>query len=166
MSMHRLQRRELEAEMPNLAEPTADWIGYAGSVCVLSAFCMRGMVALRATSIAGNMLFIAFALQVGVMPVLVMNALLLPLNCFRLLQCVRARSAAASHSAGKRALAQGPVIASTPHSHNAAASSASSTPSAHTVTGSARSSATLPATKRRAASSREAPRTSATSSFT
>ena len=70
------------------------------------------------------------------------------------------------HTAETRALAHGPVIASTPHSHSAAASSASSTPSAHTVTGKARSSATLPATKRRAASSRAAPRTSATSSLT
>jgi hypothetical protein len=74
---------------------SVDWIGYAGSLCVLSAFCMRQMMALRITSIVGNMVFIAFGSLAGVMPVLVMNGILLVLNSFRLLQDLRARAKSA-----------------------------------------------------------------------
>lgn len=70
-----------------------DWIGYAGSMCVLSAFCMRKMMALRITSIVGNLVFIAFGSLAGVMPVLVMNSVLLLLNSVRLFQDLRARPA-------------------------------------------------------------------------
>ncbi len=72
---------------------SVDWIGYAGSLCVLSAFCMRKMMALRITSIVGNLVFIAFGWLAGVMPVLVMNSVLLLLNSVRLTQELRDRQA-------------------------------------------------------------------------
>jgi hypothetical protein len=66
-----------------------DWIGYLGAGCVLTAFSMQGIVPLRIVAIAGNLCFIAYALAAGVTPVLVMNALLLPLNLMRLAQALR-----------------------------------------------------------------------------
>jgi hypothetical protein len=69
--------------------PSADWIGYLGSACVISAFCMKRMLALRLVSIGGNCVFIAYAGLAGVMPVLLMNLLLLGLNLYRLMQSRR-----------------------------------------------------------------------------
>ena len=66
-------------------------IGYLASLLVLMTFCMSGMVALRALAIASNVAFIVYAALVGISPVLVLHALLLPMNAYRLLQAVRDR---------------------------------------------------------------------------
>ena len=66
-----------------------DWIGYLGSMCVVSAFCMRCMLALRVASIIGNMVFIVYACGAELMPVLLMNSLLLPLNAVRLFEALQ-----------------------------------------------------------------------------
>jgi hypothetical protein len=70
---------------------TPELIGYLASLLVLMTFCMSGMVALRALAIASNVAFIAYAALVGISPVLVLHALLLPMNAYRLLQAVRER---------------------------------------------------------------------------
>ena len=70
---------------------THELIGYLASLLVLMTFCMSGMVALRALAIASNVAFIAYAALVGISPVLVLHALLLPMNAYRLLQAVRDR---------------------------------------------------------------------------
>jgi hypothetical protein len=63
-----------------------DLIGYAAAVLVLAAFCMRRMVTLRLVAIASNLVFIAYALRAGLEPVLLLHALLLPMNALRLVQ--------------------------------------------------------------------------------
>jgi hypothetical protein len=68
---------------------TTDLIGYAASAIVVATFCMRQMVSLRLLAMLGNLVFIVYAFQAGVMPVLLMNAVLLPLNAWRLLQVRR-----------------------------------------------------------------------------
>ena len=70
---------------------THELIGYLASLLVLMTFCMSGMVALRTLAIASNVAFIAYAALVGISPVLVLHALLLPMNAYRLLQAVRDR---------------------------------------------------------------------------
>jgi hypothetical protein len=70
---------------------THELIGYLASLLVLMTFCMSGMVALRAVAIASNVAFIGYAALVGISPVLVLHALLLPMNAYRLLQAVRER---------------------------------------------------------------------------
>jgi hypothetical protein len=70
---------------------THELIGYLASLLVLMTFCMSGMVALRAVAIASNVAFIAYAALAGISPVLVLHALLLPMNAYRLLQAVRER---------------------------------------------------------------------------
>ena len=70
---------------------THELIGYLASLLVLMTFCMSGMVALRALAIASNVAFIAYAALAGISPVLVLHALLLPMNVCRLLEAVRER---------------------------------------------------------------------------
>lgn len=68
---------------------THELIGYLASLLVLATFCMSGMVALRAVAIASNVAFIAYAALVCISPVLLLHALLLPMNAYRLLQAMR-----------------------------------------------------------------------------
>ncbi len=66
-----------------------DWVnvaGYSASFLVFSAFYMKAMTPLRVIAIASNVAFIAYGLGAGLYPVLVLHAVLLPLNCVRLLQ--------------------------------------------------------------------------------
>lgn len=64
-------------------------IGYLAALLVLATFCMSGMVALRAVAIASNVVFLGYAALTGISPVLLLHALLLPMNVYRLLQIVR-----------------------------------------------------------------------------
>jgi hypothetical protein len=59
-------------------------IGYLASLLVLATFCMRDMVALRVVAIASNIAFITYALLAGIGPVLLLHAVLLPVNVLRL----------------------------------------------------------------------------------
>ena len=72
-------------------------IGYLASLLVLMTFCMSGMVSLRAIAIASNVAFICYAALAGISPVLLLHALLLPMNIYRLVQAVieRRRNGAA-----------------------------------------------------------------------
>ncbi len=65
-----------------------DLLGYAASVLVLMAFSLRSLVALRSVAIASNVTFIAYASAAHVQPVLVLHAALLPINLWRLCQCL------------------------------------------------------------------------------
>ncbi len=62
----------------------ADWIGVAAGVFVVLAFYAKRPMLLRAFAIASNLLFILYAVRVGLWPVLVLHAVLLPLNALRL----------------------------------------------------------------------------------
>ena len=68
----------------NATEP----LGYLASLLVLATFCMRGMVALRVLAMASNLAFIAYAVLAGIHPVLVLHALLLPMNAWRLVETI------------------------------------------------------------------------------
>lgn len=63
-------------------------LGYAAAGLVLATFSARSITALRALAIASNLLFIAYAACAALMPVLVLHALLLPLNAIRLRQAL------------------------------------------------------------------------------
>ena len=70
-----------------------DMLGYAASLLVLATFCMRGMVSLRVLAIASNLAFIAYAALAGIHPVLLLHALLLPMNVWRLIEALQRRHA-------------------------------------------------------------------------
>ena len=61
-------------------------LGYIASASVFATFCMSAMVPLRAVAILSNVLFAAFGALAHVYPVLVLHAVLLPVNVGRLFQ--------------------------------------------------------------------------------
>src|SRR5262245_38521345 len=76
-----------------MLEPIGNhWVelaGYTASVLVFLAFYMKTMIPLRLVGIAGNLAFITYGVGAQLYPVLILHALLLPLNCLRLLQMRR-----------------------------------------------------------------------------
>ena len=64
----------------------SDLLGYAAAGLVLVTFSLRSITALRSAAIASNVMFIAYAATAHLMPVLILHALLLPLNFWRLRQ--------------------------------------------------------------------------------
>jgi hypothetical protein len=59
-------------------------IGLAAAACVLATFCMQSPLALRAFAIASNVLFIVYAAGSDLAPILLLHALLLPINVWSL----------------------------------------------------------------------------------
>jgi hypothetical protein len=67
---------------------TVEGIGYLAASLVLATFCMKSMDALRLAAIASNMAFIAYGYLGYLAPVLLVHALLLPINIYRLVEPV------------------------------------------------------------------------------
>ena len=67
-----------------------DLLGFAAAGLVLLTFYVRSGSAMRAVAITSNLLFIAYAGTQGLLPVLVLHALLLPLNVWRLCELATA----------------------------------------------------------------------------
>ena len=63
-----------------------DEVGFCAAGLVLATFCMRSMGALRWVAIASNVAFIAYGYLGGLAPVLLLHALLLPVNIWQLAQ--------------------------------------------------------------------------------
>ena len=61
-----------------------DAVGYLAASLVLAAFCMKSMNALRLAAIASNVAFIVYGYVEHLVPVLLLHALLLPINVYRL----------------------------------------------------------------------------------
>jgi hypothetical protein len=75
--------------------PLTDLLGYAAAALVLATFSARSIATLRSVAIASNLMFIAYAACAHVLPVLVLHAVLLPLNVWRLRE---ARAAAGARA--------------------------------------------------------------------
>ena len=65
-------------------------VGYVASVLVFAAFCMNDMIPLRLVSVCSNIAFLIYGLALGLMPVWLLHAVLLPINCWRLWQRIPA----------------------------------------------------------------------------
>jgi len=65
------------------------WIGYIAAGLGVVTFAMQTMIPLRITGIAHNLGQIAFGLLAGVYPLVIQHIVLLPLNCYRLLEMFR-----------------------------------------------------------------------------
>jgi len=63
--------------------------GWAASAAVLATFCMNTMMPLRVLAIISNVLFCAFGAVAHIFPVLILHAILLPVNVVRLVQIRR-----------------------------------------------------------------------------
>jgi hypothetical protein len=64
-------------------------IGFLASALVLTTFAMKDMINLRIVAICSNVAFIAYALVLHLLPILVLHVILLPLNSWRLAQALR-----------------------------------------------------------------------------
>jgi len=66
-----------------------NWVelaGYAASALVFLTFYMKTMIPLRLVGILSNVAFMTYGLGGRLYPVLILHAILLPLNCIRLVQ--------------------------------------------------------------------------------
>src|ERR1044072_6198390 len=63
-----------------------DGVGFCAAGLVFATFCMGSMNALRWVAIASNVAFIAYGYLGHLAPVLLLHALLLPINIYRLTQ--------------------------------------------------------------------------------
>jgi CRP/FNR family transcriptional regulator, cyclic AMP receptor protein len=68
--------------------------GYVASGLVLAAFYMKDMIPLRLAALASNVAFIAYGLALGLTPIWLLHALLVPLNGYRLVEAARTRARA------------------------------------------------------------------------
>lgn len=66
-----------------------DYLGYAASAAVFATFCMSTMIPLRVLAIGSNVLFVAYGYFDHVYPVMILHALLFPINLLRLIQFQR-----------------------------------------------------------------------------
>ena len=57
-----------------------DFLGYLAASMVGVTFCCRTMVMLRCYAIVSNILFIAYATMMGLIPILALHVALLPIN--------------------------------------------------------------------------------------
>ena len=63
-----------------------DMVGWAASAAVLATFCMNTMIPLRMLAIISNVLFFAYGAIADIFPVMILHAILLPVNVVRLVQ--------------------------------------------------------------------------------
>ncbi len=61
-----------------------DGLGYLAATLVLATFCAKTMIPLRALAIASNIAFISYAMFAHLWPILLLHAIMLPLNAARL----------------------------------------------------------------------------------
>jgi hypothetical protein len=67
----------------------AEVLGYMAAGLVLATFTMRTMIPLRVLGVASNVAFISYGYVADLVPVLLLHAVLLPLNVYRLLEMRR-----------------------------------------------------------------------------
>ena len=66
-----------------------DYVGFLAALTVLATFCMDTIFPLRGLAIASNILFIVYGTAGQLYPVLLLHALLLPINISKIVQLVR-----------------------------------------------------------------------------
>src|SRR6478752_4110764 len=66
-----------------------DYVGFLAALTVLATFCMDTIFPLRGLAIASNILFIVYGTAGQLYPVLLLHALLLPINISKIVLLVR-----------------------------------------------------------------------------
>ena len=80
-----------------------DTVGYLAAGLVIMAFCMKDMMWLRVVALTSNVLFLVYGVGLGLVPVWLLHAILLPVNGWRLWQGICCRCI------GRRELAAAPA---------------------------------------------------------
>src|SRR6476619_2843064 len=79
-------------DAPTRPEGIMNWVeatGYLASALVLATFCMKTMIPLRCAAISSIIAFIVYGFYDGLYPVLVLHAILQPLNAWRAIKAGR-----------------------------------------------------------------------------
>jgi hypothetical protein len=61
-----------------------DAAGYLASGLVITAFCMKNIIPLRLAAITSNIAFLVYGIGLGLIPIWLLHAILLPVNGWRL----------------------------------------------------------------------------------
>jgi CRP/FNR family cyclic AMP-dependent transcriptional regulator len=64
-------------------------VGFIGAALMVATLAMKAMIPLRVVGIVSNIFQIAFALSVGITPMLIQHGILLPVNAYRLYEHLR-----------------------------------------------------------------------------
>jgi uncharacterized protein YjiS (DUF1127 family) len=73
---------------PEASMRQADLIGYVAASLVFATFCAKRMVPLRVSAIASNVGFISYGSLLGLWPIVLLHAVMLPVNVVRLCQAL------------------------------------------------------------------------------
>jgi hypothetical protein len=92
----RLNDGALYQEVGDVMKPW-DAAGYLASGLVVMAFCMEDIVLLRAVALTSNVAFLIYGIGLGLVPVWLLHATLLPVNGWRLWQVIARRSTGRSN---------------------------------------------------------------------
>ena len=65
-----------------------DVAGYLAAGLVAMAFCMKDMTSLRIIAVASNVTFLIYGIGLGLVPVWLLHAILLPINAWRLREAI------------------------------------------------------------------------------
>jgi len=68
-----------------------DAAGYLASGLVVMAFCMKAIIPLRVVALTSNIAFFIYRIALGLAPVWLLHAILLPINGWRLWQTTACR---------------------------------------------------------------------------
>ena len=68
-----------------------DAAGYLASGLVVIAFCMKDIIQLRVVALTSNIAFLIYRIALGLAPVWLLHAILLPINGWRLWQTTACR---------------------------------------------------------------------------
>jgi hypothetical protein len=72
-----------------------DFVGYVACGLVLLTFYMKDMVGLRIAALCSNVAFLIYGVGLGLVPVMLLHAALIPMNAWRLLHALRGRARSA-----------------------------------------------------------------------
>ena len=65
-------------------------LGYSAASLVLATFCARSMVTLRMLALCSNLAFVIYAIAASLWPILLLHAVMFPLNLVRLVEALGA----------------------------------------------------------------------------
>jgi energy-converting hydrogenase Eha subunit E len=82
----------------------AEAFGYLGAALALITVSMKTMLPLRLAAIGSSLAFLAYGIVDHLLPVIVLHALMLPVNAGRLVQVVRLRQATARATKGEMSI--------------------------------------------------------------
>lgn len=69
---------------------TVNLLGYMAASLVLAAFCAKSMVTLRVLALCSNVAFVLYAIEASLWPILLLHAVMFPLNLLRLREALGA----------------------------------------------------------------------------